>query len=444
MNAMSICRNIFGSFLLTVALTVCLYAAPEPVSETNILTQAQWKLEMDSFEQVWSTLRDYHFDATFGGIDWQAVHDELQPRMEAAITRKQTYSILEDLTQRLKQSHIIVLPRESRIAENSGAAEISGEAGMTVGPINGRALVIKVEPGTTADRSGIQAGWELLKIGEYDVCQEFDKLSKSLKALNHRDLILASELKKALHGKIGASVWVQFDNGSGRKISSSLLLSEPKGVVFKLGDSSSIPVWIETKTLPGNIGYIAFNAFLDPARLMPVFNNAMMGFITNKSKGLVLDLRGNSGGLGFMAAGMAGWFFRQPTNLGTLVLRTNQLKFAVAPRSKIFQGHVAVLLDPLSLCASETLALGLREQIGARIVGSHTAGIAQCGQIVTLPNGDQFIYAVADFVSSKGYRLEGCGVDPDTKLEPTQESLLAGRDIVLESAIDWIKQRHAQ
>ena len=56
-----------------------------------------------------------------------------------------------------------------------------------------------------------------------------------------------------------------------------------------------------------------------------------------------------------------------------------------------------------------------------------------------LPNGDGFQYAVANYVSVSGRTLEANGVIPDALVRSTPETLLAGRDAVLDAALDWIR-----
>ena len=66
-----------------------------------------------------------------------------------------------------------------------------------------------------------------------------------------------------------------------------------------LGYLSPTRVWIESRRLPGNVGLIAFNLFLDPGTVMPRFAAAVESFLD--ADGVVLDLRGNPGGIGGMA-----------------------------------------------------------------------------------------------------------------------------------------------
>ncbi len=66
------------------------------------------------------------------------------------------------------------------------------------------------------------------------------------------------------------------------------------------------------------------------------------------------------------------------------------------------------------------------------------AGGALPAVLERLPGGDVLQYAIGDFVTASGERIEGRGVVPDQVVEPTRADLLAGRDPILEAALDWI------
>jgi carboxyl-terminal processing protease len=197
---------------------------------------------------------------------------------------------------------------------------------------------------------------------------------------------------------------------------------------------------VESRKLEGNVGYIAFNMFLDPARLMPAFEDALKSF--QQLGGVIVDIRGNPGGIGIMAMGLAGWFVDKPgQRLGTMYTRDTPLKFVVNPRLPTFRGRVAILVDGSSASTSEIFAGGMQDLKRARIFGTRTAGAALPSFIEKLPNGDGFQCATANYVSEGGKPLEGIGVVPDVMAPPTRELLLAGRDAALESAIHWIQTK---
>jgi len=199
-------------------------------------------------------------------------------------------------------------------------------------------------------------------------------------------------------------------------------------------------VWFQSRRVAADIGYITFNLFLDPSRMMSELGDALKSCAD--CTGVIIDLRGNPGGLGIMATGMAGWFIDKPDQrLGTMHMRQAPLKFTVNPRLPLYRGRVAILVDGCSASTSEIFAGGMKDLGRARIFGTRSAGAALPSAIERLPNGDGFQNALADFISEGGRPLEGVGVDPDVEVRITREALLAGRDPVVDAAIEWINPR---
>jgi carboxyl-terminal processing protease len=118
--------------------------------------------------------------------------------------------------------------------------------------------------------------------------------------------------------------------------------------------------------------------------------------------------------------------------------RETSLAFVLNPRAETYTGPLAVLVDGCSMSTTEILAGGLQDLGRARVFGTPTAGAALPSMVERLPNGDGFQYAFASYVSVGGEHLEGRGVRPDVVVSPVRESLLEGRDAVLDAAVDWI------
>jgi carboxyl-terminal processing protease len=197
---------------------------------------------------------------------------------------------------------------------------------------------------------------------------------------------------------------------------------------------------LDARTLPGGAGYVHFNAFLDPPTLMPAFEGALSRF--REAPGLVLDLRGNIGGIGLLAMGIGGWLVAErDRDLGAMTTREGTLRFVLHPRNPVFSAPVAVLVDEVSISTAEILAGGLQDLGRVRVFGSRSAGAALPSAIERLPNGDGFQYAFANFVRPGGEPLEGRGVLPDVEAPLTRDALLAGRDPALDAALIWIRSR---
>ena len=72
-------------------------------------TPAQKADNLDSFEQVWSTVRDRSPDATLHGLNWQAVHDSTRPQIANARSMDEVRGILTEMLAKLKTSHYAIM-----------------------------------------------------------------------------------------------------------------------------------------------------------------------------------------------------------------------------------------------------------------------------------------------------------------------------------------------
>lgn len=419
--------------LLLPSLVPALLLAAPPAE----LTPAQKAVHLQSFEQVWSTVAKRHWDPTLGGLDWQKVHDTFRPKVEGASRVEEVRRAMGEMLSQLKQTHFGIVPAEVYADLQSGAKG-SGTPGFELRPLEGRAIVTQVEPGSPAAQAGVKPGWELVRVADRDVAPLFQKLDTTFKASTQRDLILSRRLLGLLEGTVGEAVEATFHDGT-RTVHVKVGRAEPKGRLITFGNMPPTPFWIERKNLPGDVRYLRFSMWMDPEAVAEGFRAALGEGGT--PKGFVLDLRGNPGGIGGMAMGAAGWFTSEAgRKLGVMTLRGSALNFVVYPRPTPFTGPLAILVDGCTGSTSEIFAGGMQDLKRARIFGSRSAGAALPSMFERLPNGDGFQYVIANYVSEGGQPLEGRGVIPDEPVLPTQRELLAGRDPILDRALAWIQQ----
>lgn len=391
--------------------------------------------QITSFEKVWTTIRDKHWQKNPGGLDWQAIHAEYYPRIQNAKSDEEAVAIMREMLGRLKQTHFGIFPA-AVYNDVEGAGGGDGSPGIDLRVLEGKAVVTDLDPGSSAERAGVKRGWVIVSANGKPLGPVIVKL-KSDPAIH--ELALERAVKVRLTGAVGDTVKMAFLDGANQEVTRDLALVPERGQAARFGNLPPMHVYFESKKM-GNTGYVRFNMFLDLVRVMNNFGEAVEGCM--RCDGLIIDLRGNPGGIGGMAMGMAGWLVDKPDQrLGSMYLRDTTLKFVINPRAQVFAGPVAVLVDGSSASTSEIFAEGLKDLGRARVFGTKTAAAALPSIFERLPNGDGFQYATANYISEGGRALEGIGVTPDVEVRLTREGLLAGHDAVLDAALEWIRKK---
>jgi carboxyl-terminal processing protease len=447
----------------TTAANTTPAATTSPPAAT--LTPEQVRKNVESFDQLWTTVRDNHWDEKLGGVDWDAVKRELRPKVEQATTMDDARAAMHAALDRLGVSHYAILPgeldRDSTAGASSGGATPStavtdegrsdSYAGLKVRLIEGKPYVSAVDLGSPAHAAGIHTGWEVVAVNGKPVAAAVNAVRKALDGHRYADPIAAERVADRFEGRPGKVVTAMFRDESGATVERSLTLAPFRGRIARFGNLPPTPVTFESRRIgpggeAGYVGYIAFNIWLEPEYVNVGIRKAVAEFAD--AKGIVIDLRGNVGGLGPMAMGVGGLFVRRnadgtPLKLGTMTMRTAALNFVLIPQTTYYAGKLAVLIDGGSVSTSEIFAGGMRDLGRAKLFGEQTAGAALPSAVERLPNGDALQFVVADYVSAGGARLEGEGVKPDVAVSPTRADLLAGRDPALDAAVSWIHDRPA-
>jgi carboxyl-terminal processing protease len=243
-----------------------------------------------------------------------------------------------------------------------------------------------------------------------------------------------------------------FRDEAGRRVPLALERRAEPGEPVKVGNLPTMYVRAESenrRTSQGRpVGVIRFNVWM--TAVDAPFQEAVDRY--RSADGMIVDLRGNPGGLAAMIMGISGHFLTQRVSLGVMKTRDNELRFFANPRlvsargERVtpFAGPVAILVDGLTGSASECFAGGMQSLGRARIFGETTMGQALPAVFDKLPNGDVLIHAYGDFVTANGTRLEGRGVIPDDPVPVQRVDLLAGRDMAVERALQWIDQERSK
>lgn len=422
----------------------------------------------ETFDMVWSLVDTHHFDPDHNGVDWDSIRETYRPQVADVRTNAELRQVMRDMVEELGQSHFVIIPAEATPAgddsgegSGEGSAESTepGTTGIRLGWAGDDVVVTRVAPGSEADAAGVRPGWLVERIGEID---PGDRLAAFRQAALESETPFAQlesieRLNLTASRSVGTSERFQFRDADDQEVERTLAFSERPGTSATFGVIES-PVLVETDLLSDEelrsfgiewtgddaprIARIRFNIWLFPI-LVPIAETVDR---YRDVDGFIIDLRGNPGGIGGLAMGVAGHFLATEESLGDMKMRDTTMHFQVNPQRATpdgrlvdpFAGPVAIVVDRCSASTSEVFAAGMQQLGRVTVVGRPTAGAALPARFTELPNEDSFMYAVADFIGPAGRSIEGTGVIPDIEVPIDRETLLSEGDPDIAAATRWI------
>lgn len=188
------------------------------------------------------------------------------------------------------------------------------------------------------------------------------------------------------------------------------------------------------------IGYIRATIFAN--NTYEQFKKELSGLEDKNIDGLVIDLRGNSGGHLSAAEQIISLFLDSSHPIYQIKSKDGQNKYySTGKETKKYK--ITILIDGNSASASEVVTSALKEQYGASVVGEKSYGKGTVQELQTLPNGEQYKLTTKTWLTSKGEVIDGKGIEPDYKVslddkyleDPTDEN-----DNQLQKAIEVVLQ----
>ncbi len=379
-------------------LSGCVSSPAPRVSELHLPAEEQRaaRENLRMLDIVWSTVNGEYYDRAFNGADWPAAARKFGPQAALAPDRPSLYAAINGMLGELHDAHTGASAPAIAREQNLGQRALTGIRLVRVG---GRWVVGDVTPGGPAAEAGVQRGWLIV--------------SRDGAALPE-NLVLPSLAP-------GQAVRWEFLDSADKRIELTLV-------------ARSLPLnQLRFTVLPGGELLLRFEEFdwwsahwvrqqLKEHRSAP---------------GVILDLRTNRGGNVFMLASILGEFFPGSIWFGALKMnwgpRVPLPTFSIG--SAHYSGPLAVLVDGPTASAAEVLAAAIQERGRGPIIGRKTGGNVLVARMRPLPDGGVLEFSFANWVTHAGRRLEGAGVTPDIAVEPTLDTLRAGRDPDIEAAL---------
>lgn len=415
------------------------------------------KVQVETFETTWTVINETFPYEDFNGADWNQVHETYLPRAKKAKTAEDLRPVLNEMLAELKVSHMAVIPEEefSAIENKTSSAPSESSAsnnndddtetdsdevidqgwvGLSARWIEEQLVVTAVE-----EQDDVQMGWAIDSINGTSVTSVAERFTDPRK----QSFYMGRFGEGHFYGAAEDTVEIVFSDVDGQIHERSLTYE--KGQIMTTGTSFNLPstgVSFVHRQVDQDIDLISFSSFMMPIR--EPMTNAFEQIAESKPQGLIVDLRGNPGGLIALGQNLSGYLIADKgLDLGEQITRDGNLFLVIHPRPSAlhYAGPVAFLVDEISASTSEVLAGGLQELGRIKVFGQQTAGKALPSGIRELPNGDRLQYVLSDLKTPSGNRYEGEGVIPDHQVTRTRSDYVQGIDPEMVSAINWIKEQ---
>jgi carboxyl-terminal processing protease len=284
--------------------------------------------------------------------------------------------------------------------------------GMEIGVRDGQLQVISPIEGTPAEKAGLRAGDKIVKIGDVSSLD-----------------IKSEEAVALIRGPKGTEVTLTIFR-DGWDTTQEFII---KRAVIKIPS-------MKWELKEGNIAYIQLYQFSEKSD--QDFQKIALEILDSSATKIVLDLRNNPGGYLERAQDIAGWFLER----GQIVViedfgnGQNEEIYKALGNSKLATYPIVILINQGSASASEILAAALKDNRGVTLIGETSYGKGCVQKLINLTDNSSLKVTVANWLTPNRNLIHNKGLDPDIKVEFTEEDYKQDIDPQLDKALEIIRQ----
>lgn len=358
-------------------------------------------------ERSWLTIRNEYYDHNFNHQHWARWKNHYQGKIK---TEDDAKVAIESMLASLDDPYSRFLTKEEFAEQNTSiTSKISG-IGVNIVNDAGKIKIINVMEETPAQFADIKADDIILAID-----------GKKVSGLS------LAEVSNLVKGPVNTFVSIDILREN-EKINKKVIRKEIKIKTVK-------------SSVDKNIGYIQISSFISnstPNEFLEALEN------TQDSKGLIVDLRGNTGGLLTNAIFIANLFIENG-KLVSIVGR-NGYKYDVMAQDTNVHIHkpMILLVNGSSASASEILSGAMKDYHKAKILGTQTYGKGMVQKIIAMPNETGLNLTIAKYLTPKGTDINKKGISPDIEVKFSRKDIEEKKDIQLETAKSLMKEMIAQ
>jgi C-terminal processing protease CtpA/Prc len=416
----------------------------------------------EAFDKMLEKFKNEYAFTELKKIDWAAKGKEFRPRFAEAEKNHDPHAYalaLRDFLWSIPDTHIGF---DMSLLADDYFRDTDGGLGFAMRETDdGKIIANFILPGGPADKAGMKWGAEILSLDGKPTADVVAANVPWESPFSNPIVKRLQQLRYATRFPLDkGQVEVKFQNpGETEKDAMLPVVKERESFNFSspYAGQSDADLPVEYKVLPSGYGYIKVNSFSDNDVLsIQIWERAIKYFNDNKIPGVILDMRINGGGSGWLADQMAAYFFDKEIvvgntahyskDTGEFYMDPGDETRMIPPRPALqYHGPVAVLVGPACASACEFFSYDMTINNRATIVGQYpTEGAGGSVEQFVMPEGIYTQMTVGRAVDANGnIHLEGKGVVPTVKVPVTVDTLqrqAKGEDVILEAAEKALSQ----
>ncbi len=226
---------------------------------------------------------------------------------------------------------------------------------------------------------------------------------------------------------------------AGTKVKLKIVREGSEALDFEIAREQITIPSVTNEILEGNIGYLKVSRFAEDTTVLT--REAATAFKAAGVKGVILDVRGDPGGLLEASVDLSSLWLDN----GAKVL--DEKRGEVVVKSYSAKGNptlkgipTVVLINEGSASASEIVAGALKDNNAATLIGVKTYGKGSVQSLVKLGDGSVLKVTIAKWFTPNGRNINKEGIEPDQEVKRSDEDYTANRDPQREAAINFLKK----
>ena len=329
------------------------------------------------FLESWQIIKSNYYSPNMNKQNWAKWKRRYAHKIK---TKEDAYVAINTMLASLDDSYSKFMGSDEFGAQNNAINSKLYGIGINIASISGKIYIANVIENAPAYNQGIRLGDIILKVNGIDV--------------SGQSIYYVAQLIK---GGINESLTLDILRGNER--------------LQKVVKREEIKVkTIDYKKITDDIGYIRISSFigLDTPKEFIIALNRLQD-----TKALILDLRGNSGGLFQNAIVISNLFMKEGTIVNVIARQGKVNTYSATDEGCIYDNPMVVLIDGTSASASEILSSALRDNKRAVLIGTKTYGKGLVQKVFSLPNKTGINLTIARYLTPNGKDINEKGITPD-------------------------------